>query len=151
MQRLHLLILTTMDKLVVYISPLKFPLTLLGVRHTRLEIHRGATKTRYDIHYFKNHAVKDHTHFFVNYQQPGQWLPFLRKWLGLFLPSKTLWRTSDEDQITAAEEIIASYPRKDKYGRFGPNCNSFVQYVLDGIDADFRTPSMALGRGWHGL
>ena len=132
-------------------TPATLPVSF--VAHTYVITVSGGKVSRYDVVHHaqeespKNYLYKDyyeaHEGILLFYRKKG-------KGKGLrFKPRIITHTTYREDvMVKKIEEVYTKYPYKNTYRFWGPNCNTFVSWLLREVGVDQELPWNALGRSY---
>jgi hypothetical protein len=142
------------DKYQVFFLMSSAALPFITFRHTWVVTNEKGILTRYEIRHTKN---KDShlKHFFINANPPFQGIPLIFHTNFLFQPTTLLKLiTGDADSETKRivdfiKESPNTYPFTQKYSFIGPNCSTYVEWIIDHFpDIKVVLPWNAVGKNY---
>jgi hypothetical protein len=94
-------------------------------------------------------------HFYINSQPPFQGLPFIEFIDKFFQPTKLI-KIIEGDENSVAKKMadvisnsINVYPYTNVYGLTGPNCGTYVEWILDQFpEVDVKLPWNSVGKNF---
>jgi len=129
------------NQILIFCCPAYFPLNFF--RHSWIVINKKGITTRLEIRHDVNLGSKNH--LFVNNQPPLEGINksfFIKsKWSPKLL--KVIENELAEEIIYFIEKSLKDYPYIYKYKGNGPNCNTFIQWILD------QFPKINLKLSWR--
>jgi len=125
------------DKYQVFVCacPAYFPFNL--AKHPWFVLNKKGLISRWEVRHYKNEMNKNSKYLYFNVQPPFQGIN-----LSFFI-KKYFWKTEllgliegEENSITQKiiefiESSKENYPYCNQYSFFGPNSNTYIQWVLD--------------------
>lgn len=107
------------------------------VRHTWFVLNKKGLISRWEVRHYKNISLKDFGHIHLN-EQP----PFLGINVSFFI-KKHFWKAEllgyiEGEENSPAQRAIGliensekNYPYSSQYSFLGPNCNTYIQWILN--------------------
>ena len=115
--------------------------------HPWFVINKKGILSRYEVFFGRNQGGQTLGHLHVNfYSSPFQGLEVFPSIPGLFWKSRLIGYIEGEEARKIAEFIETTpktYPFCEKYSLFGPNSNTYAQWVLD------RSPAFKAKLPWN--
>lgn len=145
----------------VYASAMPLPIPFL--LHTWVVVSDSTTTERFDVMGFHEDGPWERTGYvYKNYHRPGEGCPVLALGTRRLLQNTLRWRGRELCTLQGEEgspvhgiwKLLRSapeaYPHAHRFGLvFGPNCNTFTQWVLDqAAPGSCTLPWNAFGRNF---
>lgn len=137
------------DKYQVFVFANPAPIPINFARHPWFVLNKKGEISRWEVLHFKNKVDKNFKHVHLNRRAP---------FLGfdiIYPIEKYLWKPKllgylEGDEGSLAEKAVEliensrkNYPYCDKYSFFGPNSNTYLQWVLN------KFPELNIKLSWH--
>lgn len=122
--------------------------------HPWLVINEKGVVSRYEIRHTRN-KDRDLGYLHINAQEPFQGIPLFYGFNHFFQPTKML-KLVEGDENSLARKMIdfikdssQIYPLINKYSFVGPNCGTYVKWVMDHFpEAKIELPWTAIGKDY---
>jgi hypothetical protein len=128
-------------------SPANFPLNYFY--HCFFVTNEKGKVNRYDLTHFKN---KNKIHFHINYYPPFSGIEVfyrVQKWYWKGRIYKKIEGPLAKRMIDFVKKSKKDYPYLRRYNLFGPNSNTYVQWVLDNFpEAKTNLPQRSFGKNY---
>ncbi|MBU1111658.1 MAG: DUF3750 domain-containing protein [archaeon] len=140
----------------VFLFSSSIPLPLPFIKHTWLVTNHKGKVNRWEVWDFR-HKNKTHWgHLNRNLFKPWEGRTMILLLKGPRYDSKLLGKiegkkgSTAEKMVNFIEKEVKNYPYKHKFNYFGgPNCNSFVQWVLNKFpESKLKIPNKAWGKNF---
>jgi hypothetical protein len=140
----------------VFICASSAALPFITFRHPWLVINEHGKLARYEIRHTKN-VDKRLGHLYIDAQEPFQGLPLIYG-LPFFFQTTQVLRSISGDENSLAKKVVdfikdspITYPLIGQYSFTGPNCATYVEWVLDHFkDLNVKLPWTAIGKNYKG-
>lgn len=122
--------------------------------HPWLVINKKGEISRYDIRHYLN-KDKSYGYFHVNEQPPFQGFPTFFPLRKFFSKTNLIKKIEGDENSTAYKMIefigntITKYPFVRKYSFMGPNCGTYVEWVLKNFpEVEIKLPWNSFGKDY---
>ena len=137
-------------QLLIFTSRASLP--AIGISHTWLVTNKKGKMSRWELLFRKEKNTRRWGHLYLNHFRATVGVEIIPFYGHYFWKSKLLakieWKSA-EQLIKTIENSKKTYPYKNIYHFIGPNCNTYVQYILNKHPKiKIKLPWNALGKGW---
>ena len=144
------------DQYQVFLFSSQIPLPLFFINHTWLVTNNKGKVNRWEVWDFRHKNKNGQGHVNLNIFKPWEGRTMILPFKGPRYNSKLLGKiegkkgSTAEKMVTFMEKEAKKYPHKDKFHYvWGPNCNSFIQWVLKKFpESKLKIPKTAWGKNF---
>jgi hypothetical protein len=146
------------DKYQVFLFTCPATVPLMFARHPWFVVNRKGKVSRWEVFFIPAKTATSWGHLARDFYEPFQGISIV------FSSQKYLWKSirlvgrvegGEDSNAHRMTEFIESSPRSypycPRYSFFGPNSNTYAQWVLNSFpEAGLKLPGNSFGKGWQG-